>query len=102
MVATNLLDGLLELAPLGEGVTVLDVRGEDEVAKQPVPGAIHIPLNALRDRLTELSREATYVVTCRSGQRAYYAHRILAQRDFDSAVLDGGVLSNPPEATGEG
>lgn len=96
MVATNLLDGLLELSPIDDDATVLDVRDQDEVETLPVPGAVHIPLNSLRDRLGELSQEAHYVVTCRSGQRAYYAHRLLAQRGYHSAILDGGELSRRP------
>jgi NADPH-dependent 2,4-dienoyl-CoA reductase/sulfur reductase-like enzyme/rhodanese-related sulfurtransferase len=97
MVATNLLDGLLEMTEAPGEATVLDVRGGDEVEALPVPGAVNIPLNSLRDRIAELDRDTSYVVTCRSGQRAYYAHRILAQRDFESKVLDGGVLSKGPE-----
>ena len=45
-------------------------------------------------RLDELPRDRDIVVICRSGQRAYYATRILVQNGFDARVVSGGMLSH--------
>lgn len=76
-----------------DGAFLLDVRDEDEVAEEPVPGCLNIPLNQLRSRLAELPRDREILVTCRSGQRAYYATRILLQHGFQARNLSGGSLS---------
>ncbi len=41
---------------------------------------MNIPLPELRTRLDELPRDREILVFCRSGQRAYYATRILAAK----------------------
>ena len=58
-----------------------------------VPGAVNIPLRQLRARLGELPRDREILVICRSGQRAYYATRILLQNGFKARNLSGGMLS---------
>lgn len=63
-------------------------RGVEHVA-----GAVNIPLPALRGRLAELPRDREILVICRSGQRAYYATRILLQCGFRARTLAGGMLS---------
>jgi rhodanese-related sulfurtransferase len=60
---------------------------------ETVPGAINIPLPQLRTRLGELPRDQEILVICRSGQRAYYATRILLQNGFKARTLAGGMLS---------
>lgn len=54
------------LRRLGEdGVTLLDVRPEDEFAAGHLPGAINIPLAALHRRLSELRPDREIVAYCR-------------------------------------
>ena len=65
-----------------------------ELAVEQVPAAVHIPLGELRSRLDELPRDQEIGVICRSGQRAYYATRILLQNGFDAKVISGGMLSH--------
>ena len=60
---------------------------------EQVPGALNIPLPERRARLGELPRDREILVICRSGQRAYYATRILMQNGFQVRNLAGGVLS---------
>ena len=57
------------------------------------PGAVNIPLPELRARLGELPRDQEIHVICRSGQRAYYATRILLQNGFKARDLSGGMMS---------
>jgi NADPH-dependent 2,4-dienoyl-CoA reductase/sulfur reductase-like enzyme/rhodanese-related sulfurtransferase len=72
---------------------LLDVRNPQELAVETVPGAINIPMPELRSRLAELPHDKEILVICRSGQRAYYATRILLQNGFNARVLAGGMLS---------
>jgi NADPH-dependent 2,4-dienoyl-CoA reductase/sulfur reductase-like enzyme/rhodanese-related sulfurtransferase len=76
----------------GNGL-LLDVREPMELAVENVPGAVNIPFPQLRARLGELPRDQEISVICRSGQRAYYATRILLQNGFNARVLSGGMLS---------
>ena len=70
------------------------MREKVELAVESVPDAVNIPLGELRARLGELPRDRQIDVVCRSGQRAYYATRILLQNGFDASVVSGGMLSH--------
>ena len=72
---------------------LLDVRNPPELAVENVSGALNIPLPELRERLDELPRDQEILITCRSGQRAYYATRILLQNGFKARNVAGGMLS---------
>ena len=76
-----------------DGGFILDVRQPAELKVEHVPGAVNIPLAELRDRLGELPRDREILVVCRSGQRAYYATRILLQNGFNARNVAGGMLS---------
>jgi NADPH-dependent 2,4-dienoyl-CoA reductase/sulfur reductase-like enzyme/rhodanese-related sulfurtransferase len=96
MAAENVLDGDVkviqwnEIASLDPDLTVLlDVRRPDERAKGFIPGSIHIPLDELRARLGELPREREIVIHCHTGQRSYYACRLLTQSGFRARNLTG-------------
>jgi rhodanese-related sulfurtransferase len=96
MAAQNVRAGLVtlaqwdEVAALDPAKTVLlDVRNLDECAKGDLPGSLKIPLNELRKRLDELPRDKEIVVHCQSGQRSYFASRILAQHGFRVRNLTG-------------
>lgn len=72
--------------------TVLDVREPMETRFNSSPGAVNIPLGALREHLDELPRDHTVAVTCAVGVRAYNAARILMQNGFkDVKVICGGM-----------
>jgi rhodanese-related sulfurtransferase len=72
---------------------LLDVRQPVELVVEHVPDAVNIPLPELRKRLGELPRDREIHVVCRSGQRAYYATRILLQHGFKARTVSGGMLS---------
>lgn len=92
MAAQNVIDGLVKIvdwkdldeACKDENTFVLDVRGAGEIENSGklVPCAVNIPLNDLRGRIGELPRDKNIIVSCASGQRAYYACRILTQNGF--------------------
>jgi len=69
------------------------------LAVESAPGVVNIPLGQLRARLGELPRDREILVICRSGQRAYYATRMLLQEGFKARNLSGGMLSRAHAAT---
>ncbi len=79
-----------------EDALVLDVRTAGEFAAGHVPGARHLPLDRLPERLEELApwRERPVVVFCRSGQRAARAAALLQRAGFRRVhKLAGGLLA---------
>jgi rhodanese-related sulfurtransferase len=101
MVAADILRGDMPLSHWNSAGTsfLLDVRNPAELAVEQVPGAMNIPLPELRGRLGELPRDREILVICRSGQRAYYATRILLQNGFKVRNLAGGMLSRSHAAS---
>ena len=102
MVAADVVRGDMPLCHWGsvDGGFFLDVRNPEELAVESVPGATNIPLPNLRERLGELPRDREILVICRSGQRAYYATRILLQNGFKARNISGGMLSRSHLAVG--
>jgi len=102
MVAQNVVDGLAKFVDWKEfdeavkqpNVAVLDVRnaGEIHVTGPLTSDAINIPLKELRKRINELPKDKRIIVTCASGQRAYYARRILVQSGFNMVDVLGGAF----------
>ena len=94
--ATNELDGWVAFLQPDANLRDLqrvDVRTDGEVAAGMEPGAIHVPLDDLRERLGELDGTRPTAVLCRSGLRAWVASRILRQHGFtDVKVLTGGMV----------
>lgn len=75
---------------LPEDAVKLDVRMEMEFARGHVEGAVNIPLDSLRDRLSELDAAKPIYVNCQSALRSYIACRILTQNGFTCYNLAGG------------
>jgi glyoxylase-like metal-dependent hydrolase (beta-lactamase superfamily II)/rhodanese-related sulfurtransferase len=75
-----------DVADAGE-VTVLDVRREDEVEDGHIDGAVHLPLNGLVDRLSDVPHGKVWV-HCASGFRASIAASILARAGHDVVHID--------------
>lgn len=75
-------------------VQVLDVRSPQEVAAGRVPGARHIFVAHLADRLNELDPDKTTVTYCGSGYRASIAASILKKAGFrDVANVPGSWMA---------
>lgn len=75
-----------------ENKFLLDVRTSDEFALGTLPGAVNIPLDELRDRLTELPKDRMIYTFCAVGVRGYLAYRILTQHGFEKVRnLSGGL-----------
>lgn len=99
-VASNVLRGDLRLwyaedwPARTESAFLLDVRSPAEYESWHLPGAVNIPLGALRARLAQLPKDRPIRVYCKVGFRSYLAQRLLVQQGFnDVATLAGGVTT---------
>jgi hydroxyacylglutathione hydrolase len=74
-----------------DGVQVIDVRSPEEWRRGHLPGAIHIPLALLNDRIGELDASAPIVLQCQGGGRSSIATSLLKSRGLpDVSNLAGG------------
>jgi NADPH-dependent 2,4-dienoyl-CoA reductase/sulfur reductase-like enzyme/rhodanese-related sulfurtransferase len=95
LAASNVLSGDVQITQWHAissettGPLLVDVRTEEERASGSIPGSMHIPLHEIRARSGELPKDREIVVFCQSGQRSYYAARILSQRGFRVRNLTG-------------
>lgn len=83
------LDELATL-PRDGSVTLLDTRTTGEYSRGHADGFINLPLDELRDRLSELDPAKPVYVMCQSGLRSYLACRILTQHRFTCYNFAGG------------
>lgn len=102
-VAENIISGLCDaftyeqLASFSPEETILlDVRTETEFANGYLPGALNIPVDELRQRMSELDKEKLILVYCQVGLRGYIASRILSQNGFRVKNMTGGYKSAAP------
>jgi rhodanese-related sulfurtransferase len=76
----------------GDKVAVLDVREAEEIAIAPFPDATHIPMGEIPSRLTELDKEAEWIVVCHHGVRSAQVAMYLAHMGFEHVSnLTGGI-----------
>ena len=69
---------------------LLDTRTPFEYMRGHADGFINIPLDDLRERLSELDKDKKIYVMCQSGLRSYLATRILTQNGFEAYNFAGG------------
>ncbi len=84
--------GIAEKVQQGE-VTVLDVRQAHEWKEGHIPGATHIPLDILPDKLDEVPTDKPVVVQCRSGGRSAVGVSLLQAKGVTEVQnLRGGIM----------
>ena len=98
-VAGNILSGKMQ--PLywrelqqaeTDNVTLIDVRTPDEYALGTIPGAINIPLDDMRERMSEIPVDRPVWLFCGVGLRGYLASNILKANGYkDVRNLIGGL-----------
>jgi rhodanese-related sulfurtransferase len=76
------------------GAIWMDVRFASEYQFGHIPGAINVPLNEIRNSISELDQGKQYIVYCQTGRRSSAAAFILAQHGFQAQVLEGGVKAS--------
>jgi len=74
-------------------LTILDVRSAEGYREGHIPGAVHIPFEALPSRLTELSKQNEIIAycwdtTCTLCTKAAY---VLASNGFRAREMIGGI-----------
>jgi NADPH-dependent 2,4-dienoyl-CoA reductase/sulfur reductase-like enzyme/rhodanese-related sulfurtransferase len=108
-IAENMISGLLKTAQWNEidqfvsnGYQLIDVRSAGEYARGFIPGALSMPVDEIRDRVSEL-RNKNLLVNCQVGQRGHTATLLFKELGFNAVNLDGGYLtwSKSPAAVKE-
>lgn len=75
-----------------DGAVVIDVRETEEYVEGHVPGAIHIPLAQLGQRLDEVPEADPVYVICRSGVRSQKGADILEANGHGALSVAGGTM----------
>ncbi len=94
-VGSDILSGKSEIVNsdnIPEDAFLVDVRGPDEFEAGTIPGAVNIPLGAVRKNLSRFQKEKLIVVFCRVGLRGYIAERIFKNNGYKVKNLSGGYL----------
>lgn len=99
-VAENILHNRLkvfyydEVASLPADSILLDVRTAAEFDAGNINRAINIPVDEIRQRLSELPLNKKIYIYCEAGLRGYLAHRMLRQNGYEEVYnLSGGYIS---------
>jgi NADPH-dependent 2,4-dienoyl-CoA reductase/sulfur reductase-like enzyme/rhodanese-related sulfurtransferase len=96
-VAENVLQGITDvITPAdvvehrNEHIQLVDVRTIKEHNDGHIPHSLHIPVDELRERMTELNIEQEVWVYCQVGMRGHIAARILKQYGYQVKNVTGG------------
>ena len=73
---------------------VMDVRKPGEWEAESVTGAQNIPLDYINDNMSEIKKDQTYYMHCRSGYRSTVAASILKARGFENLVNIHGAFDD--------
>lgn len=80
---------------LDKNYAFLDVRTESEYTSGHIPNSLHIPLQEIQGRISELEniKEKNIIVYCRSGARSSMALKSLLKNGYNVFNLSGGILA---------
>jgi rhodanese-related sulfurtransferase len=81
-----------ELAALGQGAEIVDVREEDEFAAVRVTGSRSIPLSRFVQSLTDIPATGTVYLMCAAGGRSSQATAYLEDQGYDAVNVTGGII----------
>lgn len=95
--ASNIISGAMpaitwrELVEHKDEVMLVDTRTAEEYSFGTIEGAVSIPLDDLRERISEVPTDKPVVLFCAVGLRGYLAQRILMGRGYKNVRnLSGG------------
>lgn len=76
------------------GVTVVDVRTEEEYVQKHIPGAVLVPLQSIGDRAPEAlpDKDALLLIHCRAGVRSKKAAELLVKLGYTRVLEFGGIV----------
>lgn len=75
---------------------IIDVRKDSEWEENHIPGAIHVPLEQLQDRLTELAayKNTPLIIQCQHEGLSVKAAAIMVAAGFTRLLnLEGGLMA---------
>jgi rhodanese-related sulfurtransferase len=78
-------------AQVPENAYLLDVRENSEWDAGHAPGAVHIPLGTLGERIDEVPKDQKVYVICRSGGRSARATQALNKAGRNAVNVAGGM-----------
>ncbi len=74
-----------------KGMMLLDVRTDKEYEQGHIPGAVHVPLSDIGDKVKKLKKDKDLVVYCQSGNRSIWAIKRLMGMGYRNLFnLKGG------------
>ena len=71
-------------------VVLLDVRTVGEFSRGHIDGFKNIPVDELRERISEIEKGKAVYLICQSGLRSYIASRILEGNGYETYNFSGG------------
>lgn len=74
---------------------LIDCRYDMEYEESRIPGARLVPLDRLRQGVSSIDPEGSYIVYCRSGRRSKAAAYLLKERGIKALSLTGGIKDWP-------
>ncbi len=93
----------IDVATYREKYVIIDARVPDEYRQEHIEGALSIPMEIVRKKISELDMKKSYITYCMNDARGLTAAFILKNRGFNASCLRGGISSwEGPTATGEG
>lgn len=92
-IAAITIQDLCERLDGNEDAWILDVRSPAEVQQQAIPGAHHIHLSHLPERMDEVPQDRPVFVFCGSGVRSTVAASLLQRAGRDNVIVVLGGLS---------
>ncbi|MEE2522030.1 rhodanese-like domain-containing protein [Pseudarthrobacter sp. J75] len=81
----------VNVTELPADAALLDVREDYEWVAGHAEGALHIPLDQLPGRLSELDPDQDLYVICRTGGRSFRAAQWLAGQGYSAVNVAGGM-----------
>jgi rhodanese-related sulfurtransferase len=74
-----------------KGMMLIDIRTDKEFERGHIPGAVHVPLAEIGDRVKKLKKDKELVVYCQSGNRSIWAiKRLMGMGYKNLSSLKGG------------
>ena len=78
----------------GDNLVLLDIREEIETKICQIEGSVHIPMQEIPSRLSELDMHSDLIIYCKTGERSYAVSNFLKKSGFNRvANLYGGTLA---------
>lgn len=82
----------VSVADVPADAVLLDVREDGEWQAGHAPGAIHVPMTALGERLDEIPQASPLYVICRSGARSARVTAYLNASGWNAVNVASGLL----------